>query len=57
MRFWTEDPLMRYSLLWEYTERCQKALDEAGIEIPFPHRQIFVSKRPVKQIRMWLPEH
>ena len=45
MRFWTEDPLMKYSLLWEYTERCKKALDEAGIEIPFPHRQIFVSKR------------
>ena len=45
MRFWTEDPLMKYSLFWEYTERCKKALDEAGIEIPFPHRQIFVSKR------------
>ena len=42
LRFWTQDPLMQYSLQWEYTERCKRALDDAGIEIPFPHSQIFI---------------
>lgn len=44
LRFWTQDPLMQYSLQWEYTERCKRALDEAGIEIPFPHSQIFIER-------------
>ncbi|MFP4534075.1 MAG: hypothetical protein ACLFNS_15470, partial [Desulfobacterales bacterium] len=42
MRFWTEDAVQKYPLGWEYTEKCKKALDEAGIEIPFPHMQVFV---------------
>jgi small conductance mechanosensitive channel len=44
LRFWTQDPLMQYSLQWEYTERCKCALDDAGIEIPFPHSQIFIER-------------
>ena len=44
LRFWTQDPLMQYSLLWEYTEACKRALDDAGIEIPFPHSQIFIER-------------
>ena len=44
LRFWTQDPLMQYSLQWEYTERCKLALDDAGIEIPFPHSQIFIER-------------
>ena len=44
LRFWTQDPLMKFSLQWEYTERCKRALDEAGIQIPFPHRQIFLER-------------
>ncbi len=44
LRFWTQDPLMQYSLQWEYTERCKRALDDAGIEIPFPHSQIFIER-------------
>jgi len=42
LRFWTQGPLMQYSLKWEYTERCKRAIDDAGIEIPFPHSQIFL---------------
>ena len=42
MRFWTEDSLQKYSLAWEYTEKVKKALDAAGIEIPFPHMQVFL---------------
>ena len=44
LRFWTLDPLMQYSLKWEYTELCKRALDDAGIEIPFPHSQIFLER-------------
>ena len=42
MRFWTQDSLMKFPLLAEYTEKCKHALDDAGIEIPFPHLQVFV---------------
>ena len=44
LRFWTQDPLLQYSLQWEYTERCKRALDDAGIEIPFPHSQIIIER-------------
>lgn len=44
LRFWTEDPLLKYSLMWEYTERCKQAMDRAGIQIPFPHMQLFIEK-------------
>lgn len=44
LRFWVQDPLIQFSLQWEYTERCKVALDKAGIEIPFPHRQLFIER-------------
>lgn len=44
LRFWVNDPLQKYPLYWEYTEKCKKALDQAGIEIPFPHMQLFLEK-------------
>ena len=44
LRFWAEDPLLKYDLLWEYTEKCKIALDRAGIEIPFPHMQLFLEQ-------------
>jgi small conductance mechanosensitive channel len=44
LRFWTDDPLQKYPLTWEYTEKCKQALDRAGIEIPFPHMQLFLEK-------------
>ena len=44
LRFWIQDPLMQYSLQWDYTERCKVALDNAGIEIPFPHLQLFIER-------------
>ena len=31
LRFWTEDPLLKFSLMWEYTEKGKTALDKAGI--------------------------
>lgn len=44
LRFWAEDPLLKFGLMWEYTEKCKVALDRAGIEIPFPHMQLFLEK-------------
>lgn len=44
LRFWTEDPLLKYSLIWEYTEKCKRAFDESSVEIPFPHMQLFLEK-------------
>jgi len=42
LRFWIENPAQQFAFLWEYTEKAKKALDAAGIEIPFPHLQLFV---------------
>jgi len=44
LRFWTEDSIMKFSLMWEYTEKCKYALDEADIQIPFPHLQLFLEQ-------------
>ena len=44
LRFWTENPLDKYALQWEYSERCKRALDKAEIQIPFPHMQIFIER-------------
>ena len=44
LRFWILDPLYKFSLQCEYTEKCKKALDTAGIEIPFPHLQLFLER-------------
>ena len=35
---------MKFNLMWEYTEKCKQAMDDAGIEIPFPHMQLFLEK-------------
>jgi len=44
LRFWTEDSLQKFALMWEYTEKGKRALDKAGIEIPFPHLQLFLEQ-------------
>lgn len=44
LRFWTENPLDKYPLQWEYSEKCKRALDEAGIQIPFPHLQLLLER-------------
>ncbi len=50
LRFWTKDPLKKFPLTWEYTEKCKRALDEAGIKIPFPHMQLFLEKTDAVKI-------
>lgn len=42
LRFWIENSDDQYGFIYEYTEKCKLALDKAGIEIPYPHLQMFV---------------
>ena len=42
LRVHLRDPQLEVPLRFEYTERVFDALREAGIEIPFPHLQLFV---------------
>ncbi len=42
LRFYIRDPSQEVSMRWEYTEKVRETLREADIEIPFPHRQLFL---------------
>ncbi len=42
VRVWTGDPAHERRLHADVLEASKKALDEAGIQIPFPHLQLFV---------------
>jgi len=44
LRFWIENSADQYGFTWEYSEKCKLALDKAGIEIPYPHLQLFLEK-------------
>ncbi|HVT91057.1 MAG TPA: mechanosensitive ion channel family protein [Tepidisphaeraceae bacterium] len=46
LRFWIEDESLAHRIVYEYTEKAKKALDAAGIEIPFPHMQLFIENTP-----------
>ncbi len=51
LRFWIENPSDQYAFIWKYTEKCKKALDKAGIEIPYPHLQLFWEQtRPLESL-------
>ncbi|WP_103029973.1 mechanosensitive ion channel family protein [Salinibacter altiplanensis] len=49
LRFYTRDPRQEVPLRWEYTEAVRERLREAGIEIPFPHRQLFLDEAEALQ--------
>ncbi len=42
LRFWIEDESIEHRIGYEMMEKSKKALDAAGIEIPFPHLQLFL---------------
>jgi small conductance mechanosensitive channel len=44
LRFYIRDPSQEVPIRWEYTEKVREALREADIEIPFPHRQLFLDE-------------
>jgi Small-conductance mechanosensitive channel len=49
LRFYTRDPSQEVPLRWEYTEKVRETLREADIEIPFPHRQLFLDEAKALQ--------
>ena len=46
LRFWIADESVERLIRSEYLEKAKKALDRAGIEIPFPHLQLFLEQTP-----------
>jgi small conductance mechanosensitive channel len=42
VRVWVDDPSIERPVGARLVEACKVALDKAGIEIPFPHQQLFV---------------
>ena len=42
LRFYIREPSQEMPMRWEYTEKVRERLREADIEIPFPHRQLFL---------------
>ncbi len=42
VRVWIEDAQRERAVLHQSLETCKKALDAAGIEIPFPHLQLYL---------------
>lgn len=46
LHFWIREERYEDAMQYEYMEKAKEALDEAGIEIPFPHRQLILSDSP-----------
>jgi small conductance mechanosensitive channel len=46
LRFWIKDEAIERLIRFEYTEKVKNALDQARIEIPFPHMQLMVESTP-----------
>jgi small conductance mechanosensitive channel len=44
VRVWTDDPSQERRLQVEVLEASKMALDQAGIQLPFPHLQLFVDE-------------
>jgi small conductance mechanosensitive channel len=42
LRMWILNEALEKKILYEYTEKAKNALDAAGVEIPFPHLQLFI---------------
>ena len=49
LRFYIRDPGQEVPLRWDYTEKVRETLREADIEIPFPHRQLFLDEAKALQ--------
>lgn len=57
LRLYVKNPKQEVAVRWDYTEKVREALREAGIEIPFPHRQLFVDETKAFEGAPWMPEH
>lgn len=56
LRLHLKDPGLEVSVGFEYRERVFEALRDAGIEIPFPHLQLFIDEAKAFENRMLPPE-
>ncbi|MDX1622472.1 MAG: mechanosensitive ion channel family protein [Gemmatimonadota bacterium] len=50
LRLWLKNPHHEVPLGFEYREKVKKALDAAGIAIPFPHLSLYVEEMPQRTI-------
>ncbi|MCA9477679.1 MAG: mechanosensitive ion channel family protein [Nanoarchaeota archaeon] len=41
---WTKNASDAYQVFWDLNKQVKKAYDKAGIEIPFPHRTVYLRK-------------
>jgi small-conductance mechanosensitive channel len=58
LRVWIEDASLRQPVYFEAMETAKRALDAAGIQIPFPHLQLFwddIEPRVVEKLGMIRP--
>jgi small conductance mechanosensitive channel len=46
LHFWIREERYEDAMVWEYLEKSKKALDAAGIAIPFPHMQVMLESTP-----------
>jgi small conductance mechanosensitive channel len=51
LHFWIREERYQDAMMWEYLEKCKKALDAAGVEIPYPHMQLLLDDKTVNAIR------
>ena len=51
LRFWLKDSYQEIDLDNEITEKIKVAFDQAGIQIPFPHRQLFIDNINVESLK------
>lgn len=51
LRFWLKDSYQEIDLDNEITEKIKGAFDQAGIQIPFPHRQLFIDNINVESLK------
>lgn len=50
LHFWIREEKYEDAMQYEYLERAKVALDEAKIEIPFPHTQLFIEETPAVRL-------
>jgi len=46
LHFWIKEERYEDAMQYEYLEKAKEALDEAKIEIPFPHVQVVLEQSP-----------
>ncbi|HEX9972370.1 MAG TPA: mechanosensitive ion channel family protein [bacterium] len=51
LQVWLKDSRQEIDLDNEITEKIKAAFDNAGIQIPFPHRQVFIEAIPVNELK------